>query len=141
MFLKGRGVPLTCCWLEVQWLWEEERKPGWRRGCSLMLTTHRTLLLYHLATIFAPKRGLCGQPTSLWHARKQITRSTPEHNKLAQEIGRRKGRGDQLQMDHLLQDSAATASVLPRAKPPDQTEGTSPSLLWTAGLRANKCQA
>ena len=109
---------MTCCWLEVQRLWEEERKPGWRRGCSLMLTTHWPLLLHPLATVFAPKRGPCGQPTSPWHARKQITRSTLEHNKLAQEIGRREGRGDQLQMDHLLQSSAAGASVLPRAKPP-----------------------
>ena len=137
MFLKGRGVPLTCCWPEVQQLWEEERKPEWRRGCFLMLTTHRTLL-HHLATVFAPERGLCGQPTSPWHARKQITRYTLEHNKLALEIGRREGRGDQLQMHHLLQYSAAVASVLPRAKPPDQTESTSPTLLWTVDLRANK---
>ena len=94
-----------------------------------MLSTHRIFLLHHLATVFAPELGLWGQPTPL-ACQKADYRIHWEHNRLGQEIGRQEGRGDRLQMDHLVQYSAPVASVPPRrAKPPDQTESTSPAPL------------
>lgn len=60
-----------------------------------MLSACKIFLFHHLATAFAPELGHWGQPSPApWLARKQITGSTPEDNKLGQEIGRRGREGE-----------------------------------------------
>lgn len=76
-----------------------------------MLSTCWGLLLHHLVTDSAPEVGLWGQPNTLTS---QKTNYRIHHG--ARRLGGREGRGDRLQMDHLVQYVAARASAPQRRR-------------------------